>query len=105
MFATVNEAVEEIKAGRMVVVVDDEDRENEGGLTLAAEFVTPEAINFMAKFGRGLIWLRRGRTIRGRGIGDRAQRIDHLRPLGVVLQGIERALGLIGRQHIGLTGG
>ncbi|MCU1324328.1 MAG: 3,4-dihydroxy-2-butanone 4-phosphate synthase [Acidobacteriaceae bacterium] len=57
MFATVNEAVEEIKAGRMVVVVDDEDRENEGDLTLAAEFVTPEAINFMAKFGRGLICL------------------------------------------------
>ncbi len=57
MFASVMEAVEEIKAGRMVVVVDDEDRENEGDLTLAAEFVTPEAINFMAKFGRGLICL------------------------------------------------
>src|SRR6266852_2407913 len=56
-FATVPEAIEEIKAGRMVVVVDDEDRENEGDLTLAAEFVTPEAINFMAKFGRGLICL------------------------------------------------
>src|SRR6202000_1065574 len=47
----------EIKAGRMIVVVDDEDRENEGDLTLAAEFVTPEAINFMAKHGRGLICL------------------------------------------------
>src|SRR5216684_7112585 len=57
MFAEVAEAVEEIKAGRMVVVVDDEDRENEGDLTLAAEFVTPEAINFMAKYGRGLICL------------------------------------------------
>src|SRR5580698_7205105 len=57
MFADVMEAVAEIKAGRMVVVVDDEDRENEGDLTLAAEFVTPEAINFMAKFGRGLICL------------------------------------------------
>src|SRR5882757_1515979 len=57
MFASVTEAVAEIKAGRMVVVVDDEDRENEGDLTLAAEFVTPEAINFMAKFGRGLICL------------------------------------------------
>jgi 3,4-dihydroxy 2-butanone 4-phosphate synthase/GTP cyclohydrolase II len=57
MFADVTEAVEEIKAGRMVVVVDDEDRENEGDLTLAAEKVTPEAINFMAKFGRGLICL------------------------------------------------
>jgi 3,4-dihydroxy 2-butanone 4-phosphate synthase/GTP cyclohydrolase II len=56
-FATVEEAIEEFKAGRMIVVVDDEDRENEGDLTLAAEFVTPEAINFMAKFGRGLICL------------------------------------------------
>ncbi|HLJ76523.1 MAG TPA: 3,4-dihydroxy-2-butanone-4-phosphate synthase [Acidobacteriaceae bacterium] len=50
-------AIEEIKAGRMIVVVDDEDRENEGDLTLAAEHVTPEAINFMARFGRGLICL------------------------------------------------
>src|SRR5260370_19987316 len=57
MFADVTEAVAEIKAGRMVVVGDDEDRENEGVLTLAAEFVTPEAINFMAKYGRGLICL------------------------------------------------
>ena len=57
MFAAVEDAVAEIRAGRMVVVVDDEDRENEGDLTLAAEFVTPEAINFMAKFGRGLICL------------------------------------------------
>src|SRR6202522_3744330 len=57
MFATVTEAIEEIKRGRMVVVVDDEDRENEGDLTLAAEHVTPEAINFMARYGRGLICL------------------------------------------------
>jgi 3,4-dihydroxy 2-butanone 4-phosphate synthase / GTP cyclohydrolase II len=57
MFAEVAEAVAEIRAGRMVVVVDDEDRENEGDLTLAAEHVTPEAINFMAKHGRGLICL------------------------------------------------
>jgi 3,4-dihydroxy 2-butanone 4-phosphate synthase/GTP cyclohydrolase II len=56
-FSTVPEAVAEMKAGRMVVVVDDEDRENEGDLTLAAEFCTPEAINFMARFGRGLICL------------------------------------------------
>ncbi len=56
-FCTVEEALEEFRAGRMVVVVDDEDRENEGDLTLAAEFVTPEAINFMARFGRGLICL------------------------------------------------
>jgi 3,4-dihydroxy 2-butanone 4-phosphate synthase / GTP cyclohydrolase II len=56
-FATIPEAVEDIRAGRMVIVVDDEDRENEGDLTMAAEFVTPEAINFMARYGRGLICL------------------------------------------------
>ncbi len=56
-FVDVPAALEEFKAGRMLIVVDDEDRENEGDLTLAAEFVTPEAINFMAKFGRGLICL------------------------------------------------
>ena len=56
-FTDVLGALEEFKAGRMLVVVDDEDRENEGDLTLAAEFVTPEAINFMARFGRGLICL------------------------------------------------
>ena len=56
-FASVEAAISAFRAGRMVVVVDDEDRENEGDLTLAAEFVTPEAINFMAKFGRGLICL------------------------------------------------
>lgn len=56
-FTDVPGALEEIRAGRMVVVVDDEDRENEGDLTLAAEFVTPEAINFMARYGRGLICL------------------------------------------------
>lgn len=50
-------AIEEVRAGRMIVVVDDEDRENEGDLTLAAEKVTPEAINFMAKYGRGLVCL------------------------------------------------
>jgi len=51
------EAIKEIRAGRMVILVDDEDRENEGDLTMAAEAVTPEAINFMAKYGRGLICL------------------------------------------------
>jgi 3,4-dihydroxy 2-butanone 4-phosphate synthase/GTP cyclohydrolase II len=56
-FIDVPAALAEIRAGRMLIVVDDEDRENEGDLTLAAEFVTPEAINFMARFGRGLICL------------------------------------------------
>ena len=56
-FASIEEAVQELQAGRLIVVVDDEDRENEGDLTMAAEFCTPEAINFMARFGRGLICL------------------------------------------------
>jgi 3,4-dihydroxy 2-butanone 4-phosphate synthase/GTP cyclohydrolase II len=56
-FTDVPAAIEEIRAGRMIVIVDDEDRENEGDLMLAAEKVTPEAINFMAKFGRGLVCL------------------------------------------------
>src|SRR5678810_68958 len=67
-FTDVPAAIEEIRAGRMVVVVDDEDRENEGDLTLAAEKVTPEAINFMAKYGRGLVCL----TLT-------EERLDHLR--------------------------
>src|SRR6187549_3589480 len=56
-FAAVEDAVAAIRRGEMVIVVDDEDRENEGDLTMAAEKVTPEAINFMAKHGRGLICL------------------------------------------------
>src|SRR5579862_7155114 len=56
-FATVEEAVEEIRQGRMIVLVDDEDRENEGDLTMAAEKITPDVINFMAKYGRGQICL------------------------------------------------
>jgi 3,4-dihydroxy 2-butanone 4-phosphate synthase/GTP cyclohydrolase II len=56
-FATIEEAIDEIREGRMVVVVDDEDRENEGDLTIAAQFATPEAINFMATHARGLICL------------------------------------------------
>ena len=56
-FTDVPGALDEIRAGRMIVVVDDEDRENEGDLTLAADHVTPEAINFMARYGRGLICL------------------------------------------------
>src|SRR4029077_4795603 len=56
-FATIETAIRELSAGRMVVVIDDEDRENEGDLTMVAELVTPEAINFMATHGRGLICL------------------------------------------------
>jgi 3,4-dihydroxy 2-butanone 4-phosphate synthase/GTP cyclohydrolase II len=56
-FAPIEEAIEHFRQGRMVIIVDDEDRENEGDLAIAAEKVTPEAINFMAKHGRGLICL------------------------------------------------
>ncbi len=55
--SSIKEAIVDIKSGRMVILVDDEDRENEGDLCMAAEFVTPEAINFMAKYGRGLVCL------------------------------------------------
>ena len=56
-FSSIPEALEDFRAGKMIVVVDDEDRENEGDLTIAAEKVTPEAINFMARYGRGLVCL------------------------------------------------
>jgi 3,4-dihydroxy 2-butanone 4-phosphate synthase/GTP cyclohydrolase II len=55
--STIQEAVEDIRNGKMIILVDDEDRENEGDLCMAAQFVTPEAINFMARYGRGLICL------------------------------------------------
>src|SRR4030081_890778 len=67
-FTDVPTAIEEIRAGRMIVVIDDQDRENEGDLTLAAEKVTPEAINFMVKYGRGLVCLTMTE-----------ERLDHLR--------------------------
>jgi 3,4-dihydroxy 2-butanone 4-phosphate synthase/GTP cyclohydrolase II len=57
MVNRIEEALEDIRQGKMVILVDDEDRENEGDLTMAAEKVTPEAINFMARYGRGLICL------------------------------------------------
>ena len=56
-FDRIEDAIAAIRAGRMVIVVDDEDRENEGDLTIAADKVTPDAINFMARYGRGLICL------------------------------------------------
>jgi 3,4-dihydroxy 2-butanone 4-phosphate synthase/GTP cyclohydrolase II len=78
-FTDVPGALAEIRAGRMVIVVDDEDRENEGDLTLAAEFVTPEAINFMARYGRGLICL----TLT-------EERADHLRLFPMTQQNSSR---------------
>src|SRR5665213_2274287 len=56
-FARIEDAVEAIRSSKMIIVVDDEDRENEGDLTIAAEKITPEAVNFMARYGRGLICL------------------------------------------------
>ena len=56
-FARIEDAIAAMRAGKMVVVVDDEDRENEGDLTIAAQKITPDAINFMARYGRGLICL------------------------------------------------
>ena len=79
-FVDVPTALEDFRAGRMIVVVDDEDRENEGDLTLAAEKVTPEAINFMAKYGRGLVCL-----------AMTEERLDHLR-IGPMTRGEHLAL-------------
>src|SRR5437867_13369228 len=56
-FHTIEEAIDDIRQGKMIILVDDEDRENEGDLTMAAEKVTPDAMNFMAQYGRGLICL------------------------------------------------
>ena len=78
-FTDVPGALDEIRAGRMVIVVDDEDRENEGDLTLAAEHVTPDAINFMARYGRGLICL----TLT-------EERADHLRLFPMTQQNSSR---------------
>jgi 3,4-dihydroxy 2-butanone 4-phosphate synthase/GTP cyclohydrolase II len=78
-FTDVPGAIAEIRAGRMVVVVDDKDRENEGDLTLAAEHVTPEAINFMARYGRGLICL-----------SLTEDRADHLRLFPMTLENSSR---------------
>src|SRR4030095_8992661 len=76
-FAPIEEAINQIQEGRMVIIVDDEDRENEGDLMIAAEKVTPEAINFMATHGRGLICL-----------AMTGQRLDELQiPLMVADQG------------------
>jgi 3,4-dihydroxy 2-butanone 4-phosphate synthase/GTP cyclohydrolase II len=80
-FVPIAEAIEEIRGGRMLIVVDDEDRENEGDLTIAAEKITPEIVNFMARYGRGLICL----TLTG-------ERCDKLR-LGPISQQNTSAFG------------
>jgi 3,4-dihydroxy-2-butanone 4-phosphate synthase/GTP cyclohydrolase II len=82
-FASIEAAVEQLRAGRMIVVVDDEDRENEGDLTMLADKVTPEAINFMAVYGRGLVCLAMA--------GERLDRLD-LPPMVAAPQGGNAAL-------------
>ena len=68
MISKIEEAIEDFKQGKMVIVTDDEDRENEGDFIMAAEKVTPEAINFMAKYGRGMICMAL--------TGDRCRELD-----------------------------
>ena len=102
----VPELVAELAAGRMVILVDEEDRENEGDLILAADHVTPEAINFMAKFGRGLICLTLTR--------ERCEKL-HLQPMTVrngaphgtaftvsieAAEGVTSGISEIGRAHV-----
>ena len=87
-FSTIEEAIEDIRRGQMVVVCDDENRENEGDLVMAAQFATPEAINFMAKEARGLICLSlTSRALRGTrpqpdGGEERGAAADRLHRLG-----------------------
>ena len=92
-FCDVETALAEMRAGRMIIVVDDEDRENEGDLTLAAEKVTPEAINFMAKYGRGLICL-----------AMTPERLDYLRLAPMATENTSQ-FGTAFTQSIDLIGG
>src|SRR6202046_26176 len=101
VFAEVEEAVAEIRAGRMVVVVDDEDRENEGDLTLAAEKVTPESINFMAKYGRGLVCLAMTGAIDAReGATTGISAFDRARPIKVAIDPATRPSDLARPGHV-----
>ena len=107
-FATIEDAIEDIRAGRIVVVVDDPDRENEGDLVIAAQFATPEAINFMATHGRGLICLMLTED-RCRQLGISLMVSDNRSPMGTAFtMSIEAASGVttgisaaeIGRAHV-----
>jgi 3,4-dihydroxy-2-butanone 4-phosphate synthase/GTP cyclohydrolase II len=97
-FASIEDAVRELQAGRMVVVVDDEDRENEGDLTLAAEMITPEAINFMATHGRGLICL----AMTGERLDE--LELEHMAPASTALGGTAFTVSIDVRGH-GVTTG
>jgi 3,4-dihydroxy 2-butanone 4-phosphate synthase / GTP cyclohydrolase II len=94
MLAPIIDIIADFKAGRMVILVDEEDRENEGDLVMAAEFVTPDAINFMAKYGRGLICLTLTDT-RCRQLGLRQMVSDNQTPHGTAFTvSIEAAQGV-----------
>jgi 3,4-dihydroxy-2-butanone 4-phosphate synthase/GTP cyclohydrolase II len=97
-FASIEDAIRELQAGRMVVVVDDEDRENEGDLIMAAEMITPEAVNFMAMHGRGLICLAMS--------GERLDelRLDPMVPENTALGGTAFTVSIDARGH-GVTTG
>ena len=89
--APIPELVAELAAGRMVILVDEEDRENEGDLVLAADHVTPEAINFMAKYGRGLICLTL--TLEEMGLGDTEEVVKKIRAIPGYVRQFERMFG------------
>lgn len=97
-FATIEIAIRELRAGRMIVVVDDEDRENEGDLTMAAEMITPEAVNFMATHGRGLICLAM--------TGERLDQLDlaPMAPANTALHGTAFTVSIDAKGH-GVTTG
>jgi len=97
-FASIEEAIHEMQAGRMVVVVDDEDRENEGDLTIAAEMITPETINFMATHGRGLICL----AMTGERLDE--LELEHMTPSSTALGGTAFTVSIDVRGH-GVTTG
>jgi len=97
-FASIEDAISEMQAGRMVVVIDDEDRENEGDLTIAAEMITPEAINFMAMHGRGLICL----AMTGERLDE--LQIEHMTPESTALGGTAFTVSIDVQGH-GVTTG
>src|SRR5205814_10629694 len=98
-FAPIEEAIEDIRQGKLVVVVDAADRENEGDLTIAAQFATPEAINFMATHGRGLICLCLTEERADR-VGLRPMTERNEAPLGTAFTITFEAREEIGRAHV-----
>src|ERR1700733_383059 len=98
VFASIDDAIEDLRAGRMVVIIDDEDRENEGDVVMAAEMITPEAVNFMATHARGLICL----TI----TGERADELElaHMAPCNTSPCGTAFTVSIDARGRGGTTG-